>query len=72
MRFMLRLTFTLDDIQVELLNGSHADLFKFGVEEHLHERRGQMFTGRHTRCLSHFALQRQTEEQTETERCRKD
>lgn len=51
------LTFTLDDIQVELLNGTHADLFEFCVHQHLQQGRGQMLTGRHAGCLGHFTLE---------------
>lgn len=39
------LTLTLDDIQVELLDGPHADLLEFCVQEHLHHGGGKVLTG---------------------------
>lgn len=41
----LVLTFTLNHVQVELLHGPHADLLQLRVQQHLHQRRGQMFAG---------------------------
>lgn len=54
-----QLTFALYDIEVELLNGPHADLFQLSVQQHLHQGRGQMLAGRHAGCLGHFTLQRE-------------
>lgn len=39
------LTFTLDDVQVELLDGSHADLLELRVQKHLHHGRGEVLAG---------------------------
>lgn len=52
------LTFTLNHVQVELLDGSHADLLQLRVQQHLHQRRGQMFAGWHAGCLGHLTLER--------------
>lgn len=54
-----QLTFALDDIEVELLNGPHADLLQLCVEQHLHQGRGQMLAGRHAGRLRHFTLRRE-------------
>ena len=50
------LTFTLDDVQVELLDGPHADLLQLAVHQHLQQRGGQVLAGRHAGGLGHLPL----------------
>ena len=51
------LTFTLDKVKVELVEGRHGDTAHLVVgEERLHAM-GDVFTRWHTRCLGHLLLQ---------------
>lgn len=59
------LTFTLNHIQVELLNCSHTDLFEFWVQQHLHKWCGQMLARWHASCLGNFSLHRQRQGEEE-------
>jgi len=51
------LTFTLDGVQIELLQSAHRNLLHLVVHHEVHEGRGDVLAGRLARLLGNFILQ---------------